>query len=180
MGTNGRAIEWTYPRAHVPSNQQIWGSKSPLSSFSKTVGVRRECQQSTFESPSVGNGVMARTIAQLSPNPQMCELRSNTMRAVVERPEHHHGDDLVVSNNASFWVIPHRLCFGRSMSKTICWRAPYETIAWIMRFQCFLKFWKQVKRWLLPFWTRTMTFVHTFNYYLIAIWTFAKLWFLMT
>ena len=41
--------------------------------------------------------VMLRTIAQLSPRPQMSERSSSTMYRVVELPDHHCGDDLITA-----------------------------------------------------------------------------------
>ena len=45
-------------------------------------------------------------IVQLSPRPQMSEHRSNTICAVVERPHHHCGDD-VVSRVLQMWFALH-------------------------------------------------------------------------
>ena len=63
-----------------------------------------------------GSEVMPSTIVQLLPKPQTSECRSNTMCAVVERPDHHCGDDLVnllighSSMCVHFWCI----CFRTS------------------------------------------------------------------
>ena len=45
--------------------------------------------------------MLPRTVVQLLIKPQMSERRSNTICAVVERPDHHCGDDLASKHPAS-------------------------------------------------------------------------------
>ena len=68
--------------------------KTPL--FGQPVGGYRKCQSNTFYDTLAGCEVTQWTILQLSPKPQMSKSRSSTICGVVERPDHHCGDDLAL------------------------------------------------------------------------------------
>ena len=86
---HGPAVECAYPRPRFPRKPQIGGLKSLL--FKLQPNGRAQ-----FLNTLAACEVIPWTIVQLSPKPQMSEHRSSTICAVVERPDHHYGDDLVV------------------------------------------------------------------------------------
>ena len=64
---------------------------------------------------------MPLTIVQLSPKPQMSERRSKTICAVVERPDHHFGDDLVLSLVRSLEALVIFVIFVSGNSELFQW-----------------------------------------------------------
>ena len=78
-----------------------------LPNVSQAVRDGRTCQKGTFENILDSCEVMQSTIVQLSPKLQMSKPRSSTQCTVVERPDHHGGDDLVIKRQhcASFVVF---------------------------------------------------------------------------
>ena len=60
---------------------------------------------STYKDTLGGCEVMPRTTVQLLPKPQMGGRRSSTITVVVERPDHHCGDDLVFDKGNLFFQI---------------------------------------------------------------------------
>ena len=86
-----------------PSNQVAEKSSSRIAA--KRLEIDENANRaSTFENTLAGCEVMQWIIVQLSPKPQMNERRSNTMCAVIERPDHHCGDDLVYSQLCYFYA----------------------------------------------------------------------------
>ena len=69
--------------------------KSPFGTAGKRLKIGEKCQQSMFGKTFSGSEFIPRIIVQFSPKPQMSECTSNKICAVVERPDHRCGDDLV-------------------------------------------------------------------------------------
>ena len=70
--------------------------KSPFQVAAKRLEINENIIRARFDKTFSGSEVMPLIIAQLSPKPPIRERRSNTICAVVEWPDHHCGDDLVV------------------------------------------------------------------------------------
>ena len=84
-----------YPTPIFPK-PQIGGQKATLSNFSQPVGGQWNRQQSTFLYTLTGREVMQWTIVQFLSKSQISESRSSIMCVVVERPDHHCVDDLIL------------------------------------------------------------------------------------
>ena len=99
--THGLAIEWSCSRPYIAPNPQTgrWAESPPLN-LQPDDWKLRKCQWNTFDKTFAGAEFVPWAIIQLSLKPQISERRSNTICAVVERPDHHFGDDLVWGNNS--------------------------------------------------------------------------------
>ena len=80
----------------TPEPGEGGGVKVPFQISVNLLEIDDKYQYSTFDNTLVGCEVMSWTIVQLSSKPQMGARRSSTIHAVVERPHHHCGDDLVL------------------------------------------------------------------------------------
>ena len=79
-----------------------------------------------FEDTLVGRELAKLCIEQLSQKPQTSERRSSTICAVVERPDHHCGDDLV-------YVFVLKLCPAFSLlglEVFVLRSTQFSTVSW--------------------------------------------------
>ena len=75
--------------------------------FSQTVGDRRKCHLIAFENTLAGCEVMPLAVSHTPcAKPQMGERRSNTLSVVVERLDHHCGDDLIKDDIQRLEITP--------------------------------------------------------------------------
>ena len=95
IGTHGRAVEWVHPRLPHPLNRGWVGRKVPIWNCSQMVRLHVSIGANSNLWASYR---MCRSPAQHVPQTeglQIGDQRLNTLCGVVERPDHHRGDDLV-------------------------------------------------------------------------------------
>ena len=84
------------PKPHGPLTQKPGVEKSPFQISANRLKVDENVNRAHFRIHWLVVKWCNEQIVQLSPKPQMCERRSSTVCAVVERLDHHCGDDLVL------------------------------------------------------------------------------------
>ena len=101
----GELSNMPIPDPHVPPNPQTGVSKSPPFKFQPTsCTLSKMSIEHILEDTLAGCAVMQWSIIEISSKPQMSDNRSSTICVVIERPDHHCGDDLVC------YTIHHLVC----------------------------------------------------------------------
>ena len=89
------------PTPYVIPSPQTGGRKVPISNFSQRVGCCRKCQSKGVEHILRYIGWLVKwcheQLYSFRQKPQLSERRSSTICVVVERPDHHWGDEHIFS-----------------------------------------------------------------------------------